>query len=76
MNETRIEAEEIKANAWQAYHNGEISREDALDIINRAKSYIMNANHQLLYGDYVRALSFLDAAKAEIEYLKKESETK
>jgi len=33
MNETRIEAEEIKRNAWEAYLNGEISREDALDII-------------------------------------------
>ena len=37
MNEARIEAEEIKRNAWQACLNGEISREDALDIINRAE---------------------------------------
>ena len=37
MNVTRTEAEEIKANAWLASRNGEISREDALHIINRAE---------------------------------------
>lgn len=37
MNETRIEAEEIKSNAWAAYKRGEITLDDALDIIGRAE---------------------------------------
>ena len=37
MTETRIEAEEIKRNAWSAYKAGLIMLADALDIIGRAE---------------------------------------
>ena len=47
----------------------EISRDEIISIENSVISYLGNARLHFDNGDYLRALSFLDLAKNEIEYL-------
>ena len=48
----------------------EISRDEIISIENSVISYLGNARLHFDNGDYLRALSFLDLAKNEIEYLR------
>jgi hypothetical protein len=52
--------------------NGEgdtVTEDEVIEIQNCVISYLLNARHHFDSGDYARALSFLDLAKDEIEYL-------